>query len=112
MSIIGPGVGKCAEPIKLSLSALKTEKYSVNQKVGNGLMSGRGQRSHRGPRVSLKWEVVGRRGWFWEGWEGVCGLRGKSSHWSPELSWFLRVFQLQTQLMCFSIISSYALHSG
>lgn len=49
---LGPGGGKCAEPIKLSLLAVKTEKYSVNQQVGNGSVPGRGQRSHRGPRAS------------------------------------------------------------
>lgn len=50
--LLGSGGEKCAEPIKLSLLAIKTEKYSVNQQVGNGSVPGRGQRSHRGPRAS------------------------------------------------------------
>ena len=47
--LLVPGGGKCAEPIKPSLLAVKTEKYSVNQQVGIGSVPGRGQRSHRGP---------------------------------------------------------------
>lgn len=42
---------KCAKPIKLLLLAVKTEKYSMNQQVGDGSVPGRGQRSHRSPQA-------------------------------------------------------------
>ena len=49
--LLGPGGGKCAEPTKLSLLTVKTEKYSMNQQVGDGSVPGRGQRSHRSPQA-------------------------------------------------------------
>ena len=38
--------------------------------------------------------------------ERACGQRGRNLVPVPELSWFLRVFQLHCQFMCFSIINS------
>lgn len=77
--LLGPGgVGKmCSEPIKLSLLAVKTEKYSVNQQVGNGSVPGRGQRSHRALSKLETGSALGSS--LWEGWEGARGRERQRS---------------------------------
>ena len=81
--LLGPGGGKCAEPTKLSLLAVKTEKYSMNQQVGDGSVPGRGQRSHWSPQAESGRHLEERSS-FWDGWEGVCGPREAVIPWGRE----------------------------